>query len=202
MVGSNNLLVYDITNTTNPTPAGTQYLGWSIETIFPFNNHLFIGSSDGVYIFDISSRLNPVFVSVYSHLTACDPVVVDTQYAYFTLSGDAPCHMGYNELDIVNISNLSNPTLTLTMPLTDPKGIGLDTKTLFICDNNDGLRVYNVTDVNQIQNNLIAHFANINAFDVIPYNKDLIMTGSGGIYQYNYSNVQNITLMSTIAVSN
>jgi hypothetical protein len=200
LVDNSTLHVYDISNTANPQKVNDQQLGWSIETIFPYKNHLFIGSSDGIYIFDNSNPQSPTQVSVYTHITACDPVVVDDSFAYFTLSGDAPCHMGYNELDVVDITNLTSPTLKVTVPMTDPKGIGIDAKTLFICDSRDGLKVYDASDINQIANRQIAHFANINAFDVIPYNKHLLMIGTDGLYQYDYSNIQNIALISKISV--
>ena len=198
------LRVYDITNGTSPTHVadrnpGSLYGG--IETIFPYNGHLFLGSNSGFYIYDISNPQNPNYISIYSHVTACDPVVVDDHYAYFTLSGDAPCHVNVNELDIVDISDLSNPQLVSTVPMTDPKGIGVDAQTLFICDSKDGLKVYNTSDINNVGKNMIAQFSNINSFDVIPYNKHLLMTSTSGIYQYDYSNLQNITLLSTIPVS-
>ena len=199
------LHVYDISNSNAPLHVGDQNpsgnLFGGIETIFPYNGHLFLGSNSGFYIYDISSPHTPVYISEYNHITACDPVTVDDHYAYFTLSGDAPCHVNVNELDIVDISNLSSPQLVSTVPMTDPKGIGVDGQTLFICDSKDGLKVYNTTDISNVGKNMIAQFSNINSFDVIPFNKHLLMTGSNGIYQYDYSNLQNITLISTIPVT-
>ena len=205
IVDNTNLRVYDVTNSTSPVHMGNfspqNNLYGGIETIFPYNNHLFLGSNSGFYIYDISNPQTPVYVSEYNHITACDPVTVDGHYAYFTLSGDAPCHVGVNELDIVDISNLQSPTLVTTVPMTDPKGIGVDAQTLFVCDSKDGLKVYNTSNINNVGNSMIAQFSNINSFDVIPYNKHLLMTGSNGIYQYDYSNLQNITLISTIPVT-
>ena len=202
IIDNSTLHVYDVTNTTSPMHTNDQNIGWSIETIFPYGNHLFIGSSSGFYIYDISNPQMPNYISVYSHITACDPVTVDGHYAYFTLSGDAPCHQNINELDVVDISNINSPSLVTTVPMTDPKGVGVDGQALFVCDTKDGLKVYNTSNMAQLQNSMIAHFSNINSFDVIPYNKDLIMVGTGGLYQYDYSDIQNITLMSTIPVLN
>ena len=202
IVDNSTLHVYDVSNTISPVHTNDQNIGWAIETIFPYGNHLFIGSNSGFYIYDISNPQVPNYISVYSHITACDPVTVDGHYAYFTLSGDAPCHQNINELDVVDISNLNSPTLVTKVAMTNPKGVGVDGQTLFVCDTRDGLKVYNTSNMAQLENNMIAHFSNINSFDVIPYNKDLIMVGTGGLYQYNYSDVQNITLMSTIPVLN
>ena len=200
IVDDTKLNVYDISTASNPQKVTDKNLGWSIQTIFPYKNHLFIGSNSGVYIYDNSNPLNPTFVSEYDHITACDPVVVDDDYAYFTLSNDAPCHMGVNQLEVVDISDLAHPTLKTTMAMTNPHGIGIDNKTLFICDKGDGLKVYNVNDVMQIANNQVAHFTNISTADVIPFNNRLLMIGDDGLYQYDYSNVANISLLSRIPV--
>lgn len=200
IVDNNKLHVYDVTAAANPTKVGEQNVGWSIETIFPYKNHLFIGSSSAVYIYNNSNPFAPVYVSSYDHISACDPVVVDDQYAYFTLSNDAPCHMGVNQLEVIDITNISQPTLKVTVPMTNPKGLGIADKTLFICDSQDGLKVYNAQDVMAIGENQLAHFSNIHAFDVIPYNNRLLMIGSDGLYQYDYSNLSNISLLSKIPV--
>lgn len=48
---------------------------------------------------------------------------------------------------------------------------------------------------------LIYTYANINAFDVIPVGNVLVLIGDDGLYQYDYSNVQNISLLSSILVA-
>lgn len=200
IVDDRDLHVYDISSPTNPVNTGIKNIAWNIETIFPYGNHLFIGGNNGVYIYDNSNPLNPVYVSQYNHVTACDPVVVEDQYAYFTLNNLVPCQQGVNELQVVDLSNIAQPTLKTTMPMTSPRGVGIDNKTLFVCDGNDGLKVYNASDVMQIGNNQVAHFSNIQATDVIPYNNRLLMIGEDGLYQYDYSNIQNITQLSRIPV--
>ena len=201
IVDHNNLHVYDITATSAPSKVSDKNVGWSIETIFPYKNHLFIGSNSGVYIYDNSNPLSPNYVSTYDHITACDPVVVDDDYAYFTLSNDAPCHMGVNQLEVVDISNIAQPTLKITMPMVNPKGLGIDNKKLFICDSQDGLKVYDANDIMNISQHQLAHFGNMKATDVIPWNNRLLMIGSDGLTQYDYSNINNISVMSVIPVA-
>jgi hypothetical protein len=200
VVDQTSLLVFDISNNANPVPAGNAYIGRNIETIFPYKNHLFIGSTNGMFIYNISNPTSPVYVSEYIHGTACDPVVVDDNYAYITLRSGTPCNTDFNQLEVVNIQNLSNPILVNTVPMYNPHGLGIDNSTLFICDGTDGLKVYNATNVITIANNQIAHFKNIQATDVIPYNNRLLMIGENGFYQYDYSDIQNISLLSVIPI--
>jgi hypothetical protein len=85
--------------------------------------------------------------------------------------------------------------------MTNPHGLGIDGNTLFICDGNDGLKAFDITDVNRIDEHMLIHDQDINATDVIPFENVLMMIGTGGIYQYDYSNPQNITLLSTLPVN-
>lgn len=202
VVDNSSLLLFDISQNTNPLAQGSTLIGRNIETIFPYKNHLFIGSSNGMFIYNIDNPNSPTFVSSYEHVTACDPVVVDDNYAYVTLRSGNDCNNVIDQLEVINIQNLSNPRLVATYPMHNPHGLGIDESTLFICDGSEGLKVFNASNVLNIANNQIAHFRNIQAFDVIPYgNKKLLMIGNNGLYQYDYNNIENITLLSVLPVT-
>ncbi|MDQ1332722.1 MAG: hypothetical protein QG576_757, partial [Bacteroidota bacterium] len=47
---------------------------------------------------------------------------------------------------------------------------------------------------------LICSYPNINAYDVITIGNVLVIIGDDGLYQYDYSNIQNISLLSSILV--
>src|SRR4028119_1313041 len=53
------LSVHDVTNPGNPVLKKTVNIGFDIETIFPFKDKLFIGSSSVVHIFSITDPVNP-----------------------------------------------------------------------------------------------------------------------------------------------
>ncbi len=53
-----------------------------------------------------------------------------------------------------------------------------------------------------ISENKIANYTGINAYDVIPLEGTLMLTAKDGIYQYDYSNLENIRLLSKIAITN
>ncbi|MEA3316621.1 MAG: hypothetical protein U9R54_01535, partial [Bacteroidota bacterium] len=74
--------------------------------------------------------------------------------------------------------------------------------TLFICDGDDGLKIYDTSDPLNISSNIITSFSDINAFDVIPLNDVLMLIGENGLYQYDYSDLENIQLLSTITINN
>lgn len=202
MLDGGDLQTVDVTSEKNPVAKNRNFIGWDIETIFPYEESLFIGSSSGMHIMDITTPESPTLLSTYQHIQSCDPVVVDDKYAYVTLRSGNACQGFTNQLEVIDISNLRSPQLLQTYQMTNPHGLGIDDKTLFICDGADGLKAYDVSDINKISQNLLAHYKNINATDVIPFNNVLMMIGSDGIFQYDYSNPADIKLLSQIIVKN
>ena len=193
------LTTYSLSGTC-PSQTSTTNIWREGETLFSANDHLFIGTTTGMLIYNLDSPEAPVFVSDYPHVNSCDPVVVTGDKAYVTLRTGNRCQGDINELVIVDISDLTNPTEIATYQMTNPHGLGIDGNTLFLCDGSGGLKVYDRTNDLDLENNLISHFEEINTYDVIPYNNNLIMSSGAGIHQYNYSDISNITEISLIPV--
>jgi hypothetical protein len=194
-VNNYDMRVFDITTPDNPATLTKVSVGFGIETIFPRGDSLlFVGSQNGMYIYRISPSGIPNQVSYFQHIKSCDPVVADANYAYVTLnSTHSWCGRSTNELQIIDISNINYPNLKASYPLYGPQGLGIDNKTLFICD--AGLKVYDVTNVMNVK---LKHNFNISATDVIPYHGNLLVIGNDGFYQYKYQN-DTITFLSKIS---
>lgn len=199
-VTNSEMQLFDIQKPETPAKGNKLNLGWGIETIFPYKDKLFIGTTTGMLIYDNANPAKPTQLSSLAHVLSCDPVVVDDRYAYVTLSSGVGCRNAVNQLDIVDIQNLKNPFIVKTYPMSNPKGLGIDNKTLFICEGTFGLKTFNAADVTQIDKNLLAHFKDINAYDVIPLGGTLLMIGTDGLYQYDYKDPKNMKLLSVIPV--
>jgi hypothetical protein len=89
----------------------------------------------------------------------------------------------------------------MTYPLTNPHGLGKDGDLLFICDGSAGLKIFDAADPRTITGHLIKAYPGIHAYDVIPLNGILILIGADGLYQYDYTDLQNISHLSSILVS-
>ena len=200
VVDQNTLKIFDITNKTTPLKINEIYPGWNVETMFLTKNEMFLGTTTGMIIFDISNPTSPVWKAFFNHARSCDPVIVDDTLAYITLRTGTNCGGNLNCLDVVNVKNISLPTTVMSYPMTNPHGLGKDGDLLFICDGSAGLKVYDASDPKQITLHLIYTYPNIKAYDVIPVGDVLVLIGDDGLYQYDYSNVQNISLMSSILV--
>lgn len=202
-VDEQKLHVFNLGQATAPVNVNTQSIGWDIETIWPYGDKLFIGSMGGMYIFDCSTPSSPQQLSLFQHARACDPVVTDGRYAYVTLRSGTVCEGFANQMDVIDIQHLTNPKLLYTYPLTHPIGLSVKGDILYICDDQDGLKVYNKSDVATIDKHLLAHHKGFQAVDVIalPYNDLILVIGNDGLVQYNAADPVNLQLVSKIAVN-
>ncbi|MFM9837708.1 MAG: LVIVD repeat-containing protein [Cyclobacteriaceae bacterium] len=193
--------VVDVSNQTQPKPKNELQLTWQAETLFPDNKTLFVGTRSGMYIYNIESPDVPTLLSQYEHVRSCDPVVVEGDYAYVTLRDGNACGGFTNQLEVVNIKDLKKPFSEKIYAMKNPHGLGIDKGILFICDGSDGLKVYDATDITKIADNQLAHYGNISTLDIIPYQNIAMMIGTDGLYQYDYSDVKNIKLISKLPIA-
>jgi hypothetical protein len=205
LYGVDNTSIYcvNVTNTAHLNVENTLATTGITESIFPYNGKLFIGGVSGMMIYSLNNPSKPTFESNFGHTTSCDPVVVNDKYAFITLHQGTPCHThdGINELDVADISDIHNPTAIKTYAFTHPLGLGVDGSTLFICDDQDGLKVFDATDPMTITDHRLGTYPVNGAYDVIPNNNDLILTAKDGLYQYDYSDPKNLKLLSKLTVT-
>jgi hypothetical protein len=199
-INESQLELFDISELSAPEKGSVVELGWGIETLFPYGDKLFIGANNGMHIMDNQIPEAPKKLSTYEHVRSCDPVVVRDNYAFVTLRSGNTCAGFTNQLDIVDISDLSNPTLFKTYPMDNPHGLGVDGDCLFITEGDFGLKFFDARDVNSIEKK--ASFPNIHAIDVIPLDGVLMLIGDDGLYQYNYDCEEaSIDLLSAITIT-
>lgn len=204
-VDNSSLKTFNVSDSKNPEfyQYRTQGLESGIETIFPMDSLLFIGSQTGMHIFGVSDRGFLQYLSSTAHIRSCDPVVAQGNYAYVTLnSNNTGCGRTTNLLQIYDITNPENPEhLKDIAGFTSPMGLGIDGNKLFVCD--DGLRVFDITNralPRQIDDLHSAGLHNVSdAYDVIPLNGHLILVASSGIYQLDYTG-ESLRLLSKIEV--
>ncbi len=196
-VDNHSINIFEISDLANPQDLEDVYAGFDIETIFNQGDQLFLGSRRGMYIYDITEPSSPAFISEFQHGTACDPVVVDGEYAYITLRGGNGCGATESGLFLVDLSDISNPALMATYPMEEPYGLGIMDNTLFVCDGSFGLKIYDTTNVPELR--ALQHFEDITTFDVIPLQDHLLMVGEGTLYQYSYADMS-IELISSMAL--
>lgn len=197
-VSTSELNVFNIGTPTEPTHTKKINIGWGIETIFPFKNNLFIGSQNGMFIYGITNPDNPVRAGQFAHATSCDPVVADDNYAFVTLRSGTTCQTFNNQLDVLQLNNLSNVRLLKTYGFTNPHGLSKDGNLLFICDGKDGLKIFDASDVMNLK--LIKNIRGMETYDVIAYKNVALVVAKDGLYQFDYTKPAKITLLSKIEI--
>ncbi|GAB4015689.1 LVIVD repeat-containing protein [Spirosoma koreense] len=200
-VSQSTMQLFNIKNPADPKIGNQIQMGWGIETIFPYKDKLFIGSQAGMYIYDNANPENPVRLSVFQHARVCDPVVVNDNTAYVTLRSGNQCGGFTNQLDVVDITDVVNPRLLKSYPMRNPHGLGVAYPNLFICEGAYGLKSFDISDPMNIDRNLLDYIEDLNAFDVIPLEKTLLLIGKDGFYQFDASNPRQLRQLSRIPVS-
>lgn len=184
------LQTFDISDSSKIVRTSRIGTNWSsnIETIFPKDSLLFLGSTNGMYIYNLNDPAKPSFISMMVHFTSCDPVVVQGRYAYVTLRTDnevGSCSRGVNQLQVVDISSLSNPIVKGTYEMVNPKGLAIDGNLLFVCD---GMELVVMDVTNPLQVTETKRFElDSTPYDVIAKNGTLILSNSSGLKQYSYT---------------
>lgn len=191
------LYTYDISNPVNPVKTSVSAINFDIETIYPFNNRLFIGTRTGLYIYSIDTPSIPSKIAEARHARSCDPVVANDSVAFVTLKGNSFCGPATSGLYVHNIKNIFQPVLIKTVAINSPEGLGLQGDVLYICCNDGGLKVFNVSNPsNPVEKTTIK---GENFKDVIPYNDLLICYVTNGITLYDISLPEAPVLIQHIA---
>ncbi|MBK7213805.1 MAG: hypothetical protein IPH88_11030 [Bacteroidales bacterium] len=190
--------VIDITNPTAPVAGSKIQLQRMVETVFIDQTNLFIGTQTGMLIYSLNNPATPTYITEYNHMQSCDPVVVQDNMAYVTMRAGNNCGNFQNLMDVIDLHVITSPQLVRSYPMTEPYGLGIDNKKLFVCDGSAGLKIYDATDPLRIDEHLLSTFSSIQARDVIPMNGVLVCMTTDGIYQYDYTDLNNLQLLSTI----
>jgi len=200
VVDHTDINVFDISNPLETHLISKKEIGTGIETIFPFKDRLFIGSENGMYTYSIQSNGIPEQRSLFEHIESCDPVVANDSFAYVTLRTGSTCRFGWgdNRLDVLNITDLDNPIPLNSYSFDNPAGMALDGDILFLCDLNSGLHVLNVNEPHNIEE---ISLVDINSpMDAIALNGLLLVITPVSVIEIDYSNLEEIKILSTISI--
>ncbi len=182
--------VFDISDPAAPQEGGLVNALLTTETAYVYRDHLYIGGTTGMNIFDLSNPAIPTYISGYNHMIGCDPVAISGDYAYVTIHQGTTCRGDFDQLDVLDISDIFNPVLKESFPMESPHGLAVTPDALYLCEGDFGLKVFDNSDPLTVGNNLLSHYDNFEAYDVIylPGHTDiLLLIGADGFYQFDVS---------------
>jgi hypothetical protein len=198
LLQSNELQTYSLENPAAPQLANTQEVGIDAETLFPYSGNLYVGSQGGMHIYSLDNPQQPEHLSTFQHITSCDPVVVEGNFAYVTLRSGSPCRFGTNELNVLDISDKRMPQLISSMVMTSPQGLAVNRGILYVCNAESGLVALDVT--NPYTMKVLKEYKDFDGYDVIFTPRSLMMIGKDGLVQYDPADPANLRQLSIIPV--
>lgn len=192
------LYTFDITDYNDISLTSTTYMqswfGGELETTYILKDNLFIGATNGMHIVSLEDEFNPIYMSSFLHATGCDPVVVEGFTAYITVRGGNSCGAVEDQINVIDVSDISAPTEYSTYFLSNPYGLGVKDEVLYVC-NDEGINVFDAQNPSEI---VLENTYDSNAKDIIPLQSHLIAVGENVIHQYNYVGDFELELISTI----
>ncbi len=209
-INSSELISFDISSPDNPIEIDRKELDIKIENLFQINGILFVGSQEKLLIYKLQSDGVPVLKSdndyfISDGITACDPVISQGDYAYVTLSSYGSERINcisrstlFNELRIYDISDIENPQLLSRLNLNFPKGLSIDGNYLFVCEAKAGFKVIDVEDPDSPK--ILTSVGIFQTYDVIAKDGLLMVVCPTEIRQYDYSDINNISYLSSISL--
>jgi len=156
---------------------GSNRIGRDMETIYPQDDALFIGTRNSM---EILSHLG-----TFTHVTACDPVLPNGQVAYVTIRGGRDCGGTVDGLFVIGISNLAKAEELQNIDMESPYGMTIIGNQLFVGEGENGLKIFDISTDGYLQQ--VAHHRDVIAYDVIPHPTNpsiLLATSPAGFGQY------------------
>lgn len=181
----------------------SNYVVQQMETIFPHNDKLFIGTRNSMEVMSLSDPGRPVHITSFFHANACDPVYPIEDVAYLTLragtADETNCPGTDNLLVVLDIKQIESPKVSQEINMASPYGITMIGNKLYVGEGRNGLKIFDASDkLNPI---LESSVSSIQAYDVIahPTKSDiLLIAGPDGLNQYRIQK-DNKELLSNIA---
>lgn len=190
---------FNISNQADPDVGDSRNTWANPETLFPEGDYLYVGTTTGMIIYDTESDTErPKQKGEVEHVEACDPVVVQGDYAYVTLRSGSDCGGIENELQVIDVSKKWMPVLKRQFDMDDPHGLAVEGDLLFICDGDSGLKVFDNSDPLDCGDRLLYNFPAIQTSDLILNDGTAIMIAKDGVYQYDYSNPSDLQFTSIV----
>ena len=188
--------IFDVSEASNPKNISKLHTPFNVETLYSYKDYLYMGASNGVYIYDNSEPTQPNFLTLFTHAQSCDPVILENDIAYVTLNSSNSCWrqnpIEINRLEVLDMHDPKKPKLIKRMEMWEPKGLAINNNKLFICDGTEGLKVFDINETEHnsslaIKLNPLATNKEIDCYDVITSNNSLIVSNQTNIRQFDHS---------------
>ncbi len=173
-------------------------VGWDMETIYPYDDYLFVGTRSSMNIFNTENPDDPRMEGRFDHAQSCDPVLPTDNVAYVTLRSNNACFGFTNQLDVVDITNVTTPFLHKTIELSSPYGMSISGDVLYVGEGENGLSIFDISDKKTPV--LLQTDTSVEAYDIIAHptaSDRILIANESGLAQYEIDEqLQSLILLS------
>lgn len=202
VMDTSSVIAFSLAEPTNPQQFDRYTIDFEDgETIFNYQNeYVFVGKRTGVDILELDDSGAMTFLAEHTHITSCDPVIAEGNRSFVTTRAGNNCGMGQNLLEVLDITDMSNPKVIFSLEMTAPKGLAVSGEDLFVCDLIDGLRRFKIVDTEDGYSLEQAYISNIFACnDIILTGDHMILNHDDGITQIQWQG-DDFTVLSQIEI--
>jgi hypothetical protein len=207
VVDNSNLKTINATNPTSLVVTDSKPIGFQIQTIFYNNGQLYVGAANNLYVYSTANPAVPSFTSSIDYtpvIDGRDPVIAFDSVVYSTII------FGNNNglLRVINNKTINMPVLRTTIPLSEPRGMDYVDSTLYVCNGNSGLALFNIKQpynpvfIKAIDKtntyNAITNSTASKYMDVLAIRPSMFCYINGGVVQYNIADARNPVYMNTV----
>lgn len=192
-ISNDALAAYNISNAATPVFKSNVNVGFAIQTIFAYQDKLFIGSNTEMYIYSLANPEAPSKLSTVTYFVrGKDPVVANDTVAYSTIRNQFG-----GVLNCFNIKNINDPFIVNTLPMINPYGLGIKNTALYVCEADSGIKVFNIADAYSPVLSKTLLF-NETAYDVIVTGNILVCYIKSGLSFFDIANALSPVFISSI----
>ena len=179
------LRVLSLENPKNPQLVKKINIGENNETIFGYENHLYIGSSLGMRVVDITIPNDPKLISDIPQFISHDPIVIKNDTAFQTRRFGTEDSPQGGTLIVHDVQNPSNPFVISSINLPFPMGLDFKDNTLYVCNGPLGISLIDITDA--LHPIVIKQINEFNIRDCIVVGNRLVGQSSTGLIIFDIS---------------
>ena len=192
-ISNDALSAYNISNASTPVYKSIVRVGFSIQTLFAYQDKLFIGSNTDMFIYSLANPEVPTKVATVAYFVrGNDPVVALDTVAYSTVRNQFG-----GVLNCFNIKNINQPVIVNSLPMINPYGLGIKNTALYVCEADSGIKVFNIANAYAPLLSKTLRF-NETAYDVIVTGNILVCYIKSGIAFFDITNATSPVFISSI----
>jgi hypothetical protein len=203
----NEVKTFDLQNPDKPQLVHTLPTDYGLETIIIYDNTIYLGSRNALYILSIDNPAAPSILSKTDRFlfgavfNGCDPVVVKDQYAYSTIKvvenicGNVATQ---SALIVFDVSDKTAPEQKGLYFMSLPNGLGFYEQYLLVCDEgSDFVFIYDTSDPLKLVLTDYS-FPVTDPMDLIVRGDQVIVATRTDFRFYDISNLENIRPLGAI----